>query len=160
MSAIAEHYTMAADESEAIWFDGTLATIPASDTRTGGKLAMVEFTHPPGYATPQHVHHDADEAFYVLAGAMRGYCGDHTWRATTGAFVWLPRGIPHGYAVDGEETLRTLAMAMPAGFDRFIAEAGEPAQARQLPPPGPKNIEKMLAAGNRYNIEILGPPKL
>ena len=159
MARTSEHYALAADEAEAIWFLGCLATIKGIGDRTGGALAVVEFTHPPGFATPRHVHHTADEAFYVLEGAMRGYCGDQTWRATAGSFVWLPRGIPHGYRVDGDETLRTLAITVPAGFDRFVTEAGEPARERTVPPPGPPDIEKLDAAGTRYAIDNLGPPQ-
>lgn len=159
MSSPSEHYALAADDAEAIWFLGTLATIKAAGDRTGGALAAVEFTHPPGFSTPRHVHHAADEAFYVLAGAMRGFCGDEAWRATTGSFVWLPRGIPHGYAVDGDETLRTLAITLPADFECFVAEAGEPARERKVPAPGAPNIEKLLAAGDKYGIETLGPPE-
>jgi len=159
MSHTSEHYALAEDEAEAVWFLGCLATLKATGARTGGAFTMVEFTHPPGFATPQHMHHAEDEAFYVLAGAMRGFCGDRTWRATVGSFVWLPRGIPHGYAVEGDETLRTLAMTLPGGWDGFIAEAGEPARERTLPPPGAPNIEKLLAAGDNYGIETLGPPE-
>ena len=159
MSATSEHYVIAENEAEAIWFLGTLATVKAAATQTGGALSIVEFTHPPGFATPRHVHHAEDEAFYVLAGAMRGYCGDHTWRATRGSFIWLPRGIPHGYAVEGDEPLRTLAMSLPAGFEQFVAEAGEPARERTLPPPAAPDVEKLLAAAARYGQDILGPPE-
>ena len=160
MAHASEHYALAADEAEAIWFLGCLATIKADGARTGGALGLVEFTHPPGFAAPRHVHHAENEAFYVLAGTMRGYCGDHTWRATPGSFVWLPRGIPHGYAVEGDETLRTLAITVPAGFDRFVAEAGEPARERIVPPPGAPDIEKLNAAAATAGIEHLGPPEL
>ena len=85
MSVVSEHYTLGADEAEAVWFTGCLATLKGLGAQTGGVLAAVEFTHPPGYATPRHVHHDADEAFYVLEGSLRGFCGDRTWRATKGA---------------------------------------------------------------------------
>jgi quercetin dioxygenase-like cupin family protein len=159
MTQMSEHYTVSAHESQAVWFVGCLATIPAGDEQTGGNLSMVEFTHPAGFATPHHRHDNHDEAFYVLEGAMRGYCGEQTWRATKGSFVWLPRGIPHGYAVDGDETLRTLAITVPGGFASFVIEAGEPAAARELPPPGPVDVEKMVAAGVRQGIVTLGPPR-
>ncbi|MDQ6834357.1 MAG: cupin domain-containing protein [Chloroflexota bacterium] len=159
MSLTSEHYTLAENEAEAVWFLGCLATLKGVGKKTGGAFAAVEFTHPPGFATPRHLHHGADEGFYVLEGAMRGFCGDQSWRATVGSFVWLPRGIPHSYAVDGDEMLRTLAFTVPAGFERFVAEAGEPAQERTLPPPGAPDIEKLLAAGAKYNIENLGPPE-
>lgn len=154
-----EHYALAEGDAEALWFLGTLATIKADGARTGGALGLVEFTHPPGFATPRHIHHTEDEAFYVLAGAMRGYCGDRTWRATPGSFVWLPRGVPHGYAVDGDEPLRTLAISLPAGFEQFVAAAGEPTRERTLPPPSPPDVEKLHAAATRYGQEILGPPE-
>ncbi len=160
MSRTTEHYTLAANEAEAIWFLGTLATIKAAGTQTGGALAVVEFTHPPGFATPRHVHPAEDEAFYVLAGAMRGYCGERTWHAAAGSFVWLPRGVPHGYAVDGDEQLRTLAFTLPAGFECFVREAGEPAQERRLPPPAAPDMEKLLAAASKYGQVVLGPPEL
>ncbi len=95
---------------------------------------------------------------------MRVVCGEQEWRATTGAFVWLPRGVPHGYMVEGDETLRTLAMAMPAGFERFVREAGQPAAERALPPPaGPPSaadIERLNAAAAKVGIEHLGPLEL
>ena len=147
MSATSEHYVIAENEAEAIWFLGTLATVKAAADRTGGALSIVEFTHPPGFATPSHIHHTTDEGFYVLEGAMRG------------SFVWLPRGIPHSYAVDGDETLRSLAITLPAGFERFVAEAGEPARERTLPPPGEPDIEKLNAAAAKVGIEHLGPPE-
>jgi mannose-6-phosphate isomerase-like protein (cupin superfamily) len=158
MASASDHYVLADDDAEAIWFIGTLALVKGVGSQTGGALATVEFLHPPGFATTLHVHHTADEAFYVLAGAMRGVCGDREWRATTGAFVWLPRGTPHGYAVDGDELLRTLAIALPAGFDRFVVEAGEPARERTLPPPAPPDIARLDAVGAKYGIETVGPP--
>lgn len=158
MASVSEHYALSDDEAEAIWFLGTLALIKGVASQTGDALATVEFTHPAGFATPLHVHHTADEAFYVLAGSMRGVSGDQEWSASTGSFVWLLRGIPHGYAVDGDETLRTLAITGPAGFDRFVVEAGEPARERTLPPPAAPDIAKLEAAGAKYGIENVGPP--
>ena len=158
MALATDHYALADEDAEAVWFLGTLALIKGVGSLTGGTIATVEFVHPPGFATPLHVHHLADESFYVLEGSIQGVFGDQRWRGTTGSFIWLPRGVPHGYVVEGDETLRTLAIALPAGFDRFIVEGGEPAQQRTLPPPGPPDIAKLDAAGARYGIETVGPP--
>jgi hypothetical protein len=155
MSVTSEHYVLAEDEAEAIWFLGTLATIKASADRTGGALSVVEFTHPPGFAVPPRIHHEADEAFYTLEGAMRGFCGDRTWHATPGSLVWLPRG----YAVDGDVTLRSLVINMPGGFERFVMEAGESAPERTMPPPAAPDVEKLDAAAAKVGIEHLGPPE-
>lgn len=150
-------HTVADDKAEHIWFIGTLAKIKGAGGQTGDLFGMVEFTHPPGFATPLHVHHNEDEAFYVLAGSMRGICGDEVWTASAGDFVWLPRDVPHGYVVDGEETLKTLAISLPAGFESFVREAGEPAGEPTLPPPGEPDIPKLVAAAEKYGQEIFGP---
>jgi quercetin dioxygenase-like cupin family protein len=157
MPVASEHYTLAANEGQAMWFIGTLATIKAAGAQTGNILSLVEFLHPPGFSTPLHVHHAEDEAFYILEGAIRGINGDQLWYAGVGAFVWLPRGIPHGYAVVGDEPARTLAITIPSGFDRFVVESGTPALTHSLPPPAAPDIEKLLAAATRADQEILGP---
>ncbi len=153
-----EPFVIDDDQAEAVWFLGTLATIKANGAQTGESFCLVEFTHPKGFATPLHVHHTQDEAFYVLSGAMRVVCGDQVWRATTGAFMWLPRDVPHGYAVDGDETLRTLAMTLPAGFERFVRATASPATTRALPPPAAPDIAKLDAEGAKVGIELLAPP--
>ena len=37
-------------------------------------------------------------------------------------------------------------------------EMGEKAQALTLPPPGPPDVEKLMALAPKYHIEIQGPP--
>jgi hypothetical protein len=90
---------------------------------------------------------------------MRGLCGDLAWRAAPGSFVWLPRDVPHGYAVDGDAPLRTLAITLPAGSERLVVEVGEPTQDRTLPPPAAPDVPKLLAATSKYGQGILGPPE-
>lgn len=48
----------------------------------------------------------------------------------------------------------------PGGFDRFVAEVGESAAARTLPPPldGPPDIAAISSIAAQHGIEILGPP--
>jgi quercetin dioxygenase-like cupin family protein len=157
MSSASEHYTLAANEGEAIWFTGTLGTIKASGALTGNVLSLVEFLHPPGFSTPLHIHHAEDEAFYILEGAIRGILDGKPWYAGKGAFVWLPRGSTHGYTVVGDAPVRTLVITVPSGFDRFVAEAGDPAPERTLPPPSAPDIPKLLAAATRHGQEVLGP---
>jgi quercetin dioxygenase-like cupin family protein len=141
------------------WFLGTLATVKASTAGTGGVLSAVEFLHPRHYATPRHVHHVADEAFYILSGSVHGFCGDRTWAAATGDFVWLPKGVPHGYSVADGDLVRTLALVMPAGFDTFVARAGEPALRHELPEGlVMPDLAVLLSAAADNEMEILGPP--
>ncbi len=158
MAFSSSHYAIADDEAEAFWFLGNLATVKADGERTGGALAVVEFAAPPGFATPRHVHHAEDEAFYVLEGSLAGFCGDAKWEAIVGSFVWLPRDVPHGYANTADGVTRSLAITLPSGFEQFVEEIGEPAPSRTLPPPSEPDIQRAMAASARHQAEILGPP--
>jgi hypothetical protein len=43
-------------------------------------------------------------------------------------------------------------------FECYVAACGEPAQARELPPPATPDMGH-AAAGERFRIEVLGPPR-
>lgn len=156
MQAAVQPYELAQNEGSAIWFLDTLAIIKLSNTQSGGSLCLIEQLVPPG-DSPYHIHHNEDEAFYILDGEVSFISGDRIWKGGPGAFVFLPRGIPHGFRVEGDRPARFLILATPGGFEQFIMEAGEPAEAPTLPPPGPLDLEKMMTIAPKYNLEILGP---
>ncbi|GAA0733750.1 quercetin 2,3-dioxygenase [Dactylosporangium roseum] len=145
-------------DGEALWFLGSLVTVKAAAAQTGGRLTVVEFVNPPGFAPPVHRHVDEDEMFYVLSGSARYRCGDDTFEAGPGDFVLLPSGVPHTFLVGAGEPLRTLQLTTPAGFEHFAAEAGTPAPERRLPDPGPVDPAALAEIAARHAIELLGPP--
>jgi len=49
-------YILGDGEGEAVWFLGSLVTIKAAGPDTGGRLTVVEFVNPPGFAPPLHRH--------------------------------------------------------------------------------------------------------
>jgi mannose-6-phosphate isomerase-like protein (cupin superfamily) len=93
---------------------------------TGGAYSLVEetfFGDPP----PLHVHDDAEEAFYVLGGSGAAVVDGQERPLTPGAYVVVPRGVPHTLRRDAEEPLRLLTVMSPAGFERFfLAVAATP----------------------------------
>jgi hypothetical protein len=48
----------------------------------------------------------------------------------------------------------------PAGFERFVAAAGRPAETLTLPPPpeSPPDLERLATVAAEHGIELLGPP--
>jgi quercetin dioxygenase-like cupin family protein len=147
------------DEGEALWFLGILATIKASRQTTGERVAVIEHLAPQGSGSPLHVHSNEDEWFYVLEGELTFWVGGQVVDAPAGSFVYGPRGIPHTFIVASPEA-RFLLVAEPAGFEGFMRELAEPAQAMTLPPATvqPPDPARMMAAAAEYGIEILGPP--
>ncbi len=51
-----------------------------------------------------------------------------------------------------------LAVITPGGLERFFLEASEPAPEGSFPPPGPPDIEKVIASATKYGVEIPPPP--
>jgi mannose-6-phosphate isomerase-like protein (cupin superfamily) len=154
----ARPYLLRPDEGEALWFLGNLVTVKATGAETRGRLSVVEFVNPPGFAPPLHRHQDEDEMFFVLSGRAEFRCGADVLTAGPGDFVLLPVGLPHTFVVGSDEPLRTLQITTPAGFENFAAAAGEPAQQHRLPPPGPVDPAALGHAAAQHGVEILGPP--
>jgi mannose-6-phosphate isomerase-like protein (cupin superfamily) len=151
--------SLGAGEGDAIWYLGGLLTHKAGAETTAGAFDMIEELVPPGASPPRHIHHREDESFYVLAGRVAFFRGDDILAAEPGSYVWLPRGIPHTFRVEGVEPARLLEINTPAGLWRFFQEMGTPARERALPPAQPLDIEKLRRVAPRYGIDILGPLK-
>src|SRR6266545_2071690 len=95
--------------------------------QTRGMLTVFESTAAPGEGPPLHLHVNEDEVVYVLDGTMRLRLGDDTQPAATGAFVYIPRRVPHTWQNIGEAPARFLAIFTPAapGMEGFFDGFGE-----------------------------------
>ena len=59
-----------------------------------------------------HVHHEDDEAWYVLEGSLGFRVGDEIVVARAGSGVLVPKGTPHSYWNAGEvEAMYVLVMS-------------------------------------------------
>jgi mannose-6-phosphate isomerase-like protein (cupin superfamily) len=54
-------------------------------------------TDPPLYIAPLHIHHEDDEAWYVLEGALRIRLGEDEVEVEAGGAALVPRGTVHTY---------------------------------------------------------------
>src|SRR6185503_7365117 len=75
----------------------------ARAAQTAGALTVFEAVNPPGTGPPYHVHDSLDEVIYVLDGALRVRLADQLEEAGTGAFVFIPRGMPHTWEGRGDK---------------------------------------------------------
>ncbi len=81
------------------WAMGSLFEQLGGPEHTGGALGVALVSQPPGIATPLHRHHNEAEAFYLLDGQMTYVAGEETYELTAGWFMYLPRGLPHGFRI-------------------------------------------------------------
>ena len=137
-----------------------------SGEQTDGRLLQVRSTDSRGAAPPLHIHHDADETWYVIDGRLTVFVGDERIEAGPGDFVFGPMGVPHAFLVTSEraETLITFSPAgtkgrMGYGVDGFFREAAVAAIPGQAPPaPTEPDPEELAGLMIQYGIETLGPP--
>lgn len=141
-------------EDTAIRFLGIPTVVRSTGETTGGAFALMEHLEiAPGFATPYHLHHREDEAFYILDGQV-AFIVDGKWlTAGPGTYVFGPREIPHGFRVNGPSPAKMLLLCSPAGFERFVFDLSQPISD----PPAPPDMAKLMAAAAKYNIDILGP---
>jgi quercetin dioxygenase-like cupin family protein len=142
-----------------VWYNGWLMTFLATAEDTQGKFALIESIGRKGHVPPPHIHHREEETFYVLEGEMTVSVGDHTFNATPGTMVVVPRDTAHSFVIESEQ-LRVLTLLTPAGMEGWFKEFSVPAPGITLPPATEvpySEIQKMLAAAPKYGIEFILP---
>jgi mannose-6-phosphate isomerase-like protein (cupin superfamily) len=145
-------------EGTPVWFLGNLMVVKATARSTNGAYGLLESLVPPGASPPLHVHHREDETFWVLEGTLTVRCGDETFRAVAGSYVFLPRGVPHTFRVDGDTPVRMLTLLTPGGGEAFFVEGGRPAERMTLAPPAPPDIAALERVAHKFGSEFVGPP--
>jgi quercetin dioxygenase-like cupin family protein len=114
-------------------------TVKAGELKGGPRLAFVEYTTRAGEEPPDHTHATEDEIFYVLKGNLAFHCGDETFEVADGGFIFLPRGIEHGYQIRSKGDLRLLVITSPAGerppggWGGFVADFESQGELRSSP---------------------------
>ena len=146
-------------EGRSIWIVGDTYTFKAVSEDTGGAYMLFEASVPSQSGPPPHIHHWEDETYYILEGELEILDNDHTFTATAGSFVHIPKGTLHRFKNVREATARMLVFFTPAGFENFFFEVGLPAkEGGTAPPLGPQEIECTLAAAPKHGMEVLLPP--
>jgi len=144
-----------------IWLLGMLITFKAVSEETGGEYSLYEVTVPSQLGATPHIHHRETEAYYVLDGEVEFLRGEHTVRARVGEFVFVPRGVVHGFTNVGQEPARFLGIVTPGGLhEKLLSGLGEPAKTETLPEPpeGPPDVERLVQIARKYDTEVLPPP--
>ncbi len=147
-----------------MWYMGCLFTVLAASEDTGGRFGLLEMAVPKGREPSRHLHRHDDEGFYVLEGRLTFYVGEEVYEAGPGAFVFLPRGVPHSYVFETEE-VRMLGIVAPGGLEGHFRDPrfAEPAESPTLPPapvepPDAAILEEMAEDLAGHDTEVVGPP--
>lgn len=108
-------FVLGPSEGRSIDLGNFVMSVKATTIETGAAFTLLEATEPAGFGPPMHIHHDAAEAFYVLAGEYVIFLEDREFKCPAGSFIYIPVGMRHGFRV-GEVPSRKLNLYSPAAM--------------------------------------------
>jgi mannose-6-phosphate isomerase-like protein (cupin superfamily) len=124
--------------------------VKASNADTGGAFSLLEATEPAGFGPPIHIHRDAAEAFYVLAGEYLIFIEDREVLCPTGSFIYIPAGLSHGFRV-GNMPSRKLNFYTPAAMVGYFDELGASIATGESDP------ARLDEIAGRFGMDVIGP---
>jgi oxalate decarboxylase/phosphoglucose isomerase-like protein (cupin superfamily) len=142
-------------------------TVKLGAERSAG-WSMFEADVAPGFDVGAHLHHAAEEVFYILDGELDLLAfhprekadGDwRTWESDTGtpvfrggpgSVMFVPAGCPHAFFNPGPKPARMLFLVSPSGHEHYLRELAELLAATQ-----PPDQEAIAALRARHDIHQL-----
>jgi len=115
-------------------------TIKIGELSHGRGAGIFEYATKQGEEPPLHTHGAEDEIFYVLEGEVTFHCGEENFEAETSGFVFLPKGIRHGYTIRSEGPVRLLVITFPTqelageGWGGYLADVESQGEKVSVPP--------------------------
>lgn len=143
-------------EGSAYAVAGCRYRILAGSADTGNRFACVEVAMTSSRGSPVHKHAFVAEAIYVLDGDVEFTFGTNRVRLKPSAFYHIPAGRSFQFQNVGASMARMLVFAVPAGLERFIANAGVPMDDATAPAfePTLEDLERLTTHAALCGIEI------
>jgi quercetin dioxygenase-like cupin family protein len=128
---------------------GSDMVFKATAENTNNAFSFMERTLPPGgRRPPRHVHLEADEAFYILAGEVTFWLDDEITVGTGGSFVLAPGGVMHSFGNQSAEPARVLIIHTPA-MDPYFQDLQDLWSDPANPPDREAELDLMRRHGMR-----------
>ena len=141
-------------EGEILNVLGIRTQVMLSGAETAKSFSLFVTHDLPNYGPPMHVHHNEHESFVVLEGEYILQVADERYTAKAGAFVHMPKEVPHTYARVSPEKGKLLVLTMPSGFEKFFRGVDA------LPPlaDGTPDLAGLQKVAEKHGLDIIGPP--
>jgi quercetin dioxygenase-like cupin family protein len=146
-----------AGEGPAFWMLGGLYEVLLSSDETNGAATVIQMTMPAGMGPLPHVHHGVSETVYVVDGTLTYQIDGKKIDGGPGSLFRIPADTLESF--EPKSRVRVVITYEPGGMDKFFAEAGEPAQRREIPPAptSPPDVARLNQIGARHGMEIPSP---
>ena len=138
---------------------GATLSITADAETTDGEYLVLDMLVPPMFENGLHTH-EQSEVFHVIEGEARLHVDGRDQVLGPGMSGYVPGGEAHGFANEGDDVCRAIAVMTPGGAEGFFREVGQPSEDRSLPEPvepTEEMLQSVFATGERYGFQFLGP---
>ncbi len=141
-------------EGQAFWMLGGLYEVLLSSDETNGATTITQMTMPAGMGPPPHVHHGVAETVYVVEGTITYHIDGRKVDGGPGSLFRVPADTRERF--EPTSKAKVVVTYEPGGMDKFFAEAGEPAQRREIPPApvSQPDVDRLAKIGARYGLEF------
>ena len=110
---------------------GATLSITADSETTDGEYLVLDMLVPPMFENGLHTH-EQSEVFHVIEGEARLHVDGREQTLGPGTSGYVPGGEVHGFATEGDEVCRVIAVMTPGGAEGFYR--GRPAGRRPVAP--------------------------
>lgn len=142
----------AGEAGDVDYADGVALSLTPPERTDYAQLRLVERA---GYRTPLHRHPHTDETFVVLQGELTIFLDGQVQALGPGDYMFVPRGTPHAQGNRTNADTVVVITLTPGDFAAFFNAREE--IVADTPPGHPQYRERMMALGQRFDIEVLGP---
>lgn len=144
-----EPVLLSAGKGDSVSLRGTEVTFKVKSDQAE-RASCTEWLAAPGFDTGLHVHEQLEETWYVLNGELEFRVGEQTFKAASGACVFVPPRVAHAFANRNQSPATFLLMMSPPTHDRYFVELAE-----ILGRSGPPDSQAIAALRARYDTQQL-----
>jgi mannose-6-phosphate isomerase-like protein (cupin superfamily) len=125
---------------------GERLSIRVRSNDVGGAYTIIEAIFPSHSGPPLHIHEHEDEIFQITEGRLHFICDGEEFDAGAGDIVVVPKGHPHTWRNNSDESAHVIGLLTPGGADEmFEATIGAP-------------LEQIAGIMRTYGCIFVGPP--
>ena len=147
-------------EVELVNFLGGVIAVHQRRDESEDGISILEHRVAEGFSPPRHLHHEEEEVFHILEGAISYVRGNETGLAKVGDTLRIPAATEHSFKVVSPGGARFLTMTRGA-FEDMVRSVSAPADAQDRPSlhmPSEAEQRALAEACSLHGITLVGPP--